>query len=98
MAGFFFAFSICLMSALGAIRPAHSISAMQSINVAVINLWFLTPFLGVAAALWPQSGAITAIDQRGVVHQARLWIAGKSLLQRCNRFGLRIQPVDATAC
>ncbi len=48
MAGFFFAFSICVMRALGAIPPAHGISAMQSINVAVINPWFLTPYFGMA--------------------------------------------------
>ncbi len=48
MAGFFFAFSICVMKALGAIPPTHGISAMQSINVAVINPWFLTPFFGMA--------------------------------------------------
>ncbi len=48
MAGVFFAFSICVMKALGAIPPAPGISAMQSINVAVINPWFLTPFLGMA--------------------------------------------------
>ena len=48
MAGFFFAFSICVMKALGAIPPAHGISGMQSINVAVINPWFLTPFFGMA--------------------------------------------------
>ncbi len=49
MAGFFFAFSICVMRALGAIPPEHGIFAMQSINVVVINPWFLTPFFGVAA-------------------------------------------------
>ncbi len=48
MAGFFFAFSICVMKALGAIPPAHGVSAMRSINVAVINPWFLTPFFGMA--------------------------------------------------
>jgi uncharacterized membrane protein len=48
MAGFFFAFSICVMKALGVIPPAHGISAMQSINVAVINPWFLTPYFGMA--------------------------------------------------
>ena len=48
MAGFFFAFSICVMKALGAIPLAHGISAMQSINVAVINPWFLTPYFGMA--------------------------------------------------
>ena len=62
MAGFFFAFSICVMKALGAIPPAQGISAMQSINVAVINRWFLIPYFGMAvlslllsiegAALW----------------------------------------------
>ena len=49
MAGFFFAFSITVMKALGAIPPAHGISAMQSINVVVINPWFLSPFFGIAA-------------------------------------------------
>jgi uncharacterized membrane protein len=48
MAGFFFAFSICVMKAFGAIPSAHGISAMQSINVAVINPWFLTPYFGMA--------------------------------------------------
>ncbi len=48
MAGFFFAFSILVMKALGAIPPAYGISAMQSINVTVINPWFLVPFFGMA--------------------------------------------------
>jgi uncharacterized membrane protein len=48
MAGFFFAFSILVMKALGAIQPAQGISAMQSINVVVINPWFMTPFMGMA--------------------------------------------------
>lgn len=49
MAGFFFAFSICVMRALAALPPAQGFAAMQSINVAVINPWFLTPFFGMAA-------------------------------------------------
>jgi len=48
MAGFFFAFSVCVMKALGDIPPAHGISAMQSVNFAVINPWFLTAFFGTA--------------------------------------------------
>ncbi|MGH8470605.1 MAG: DUF1772 domain-containing protein [Gammaproteobacteria bacterium] len=48
MAGFFFAFSVCVMKALGAVLPAQGIAAMQSINVTVINRWFLTPFFGMA--------------------------------------------------
>lgn len=67
MAGFFFAFSTCVMRALGAIPSAHGISAMQSINVAVINPWFLASLfgtallsllLGVAAVMrWQEPGA-----------------------------------------
>ena len=30
--------------------PAHGIAAMQSINVAVINRWFLAAFVGTAIA------------------------------------------------
>jgi uncharacterized membrane protein len=50
MAGFFFAFSVCVMKALAHRPPAEGIAAMQSINVAVINPVFLAAFLGTAAA------------------------------------------------
>ena len=46
MAGFFFAFSFCVMKALGKLPPEQGIAAMQSINVVVINPMFLTVFLG----------------------------------------------------
>jgi uncharacterized membrane protein len=46
MAGVFFAFSAFVMRALARLPPAHGIAAMQSINVAVINPWFMTAFLG----------------------------------------------------
>lgn len=46
MAGFFFAFSVCVMKALGKLPPEQGIVAMQSINVVVINPVFLTIFLG----------------------------------------------------
>jgi uncharacterized membrane protein len=49
ISGFFFAFSILVMRALGKLPPAYGISAMQTINVVVINPWFLTAFLGTAA-------------------------------------------------
>ena len=49
MAGFFFAFSICVMKALGKLPPAQGMAAMQSINVVVINPWFLIAFFGTAA-------------------------------------------------
>jgi uncharacterized membrane protein len=50
MAGFFFAFSACVMNALARLPAAQGIAAMQSINVVVINPLFMTGFLGTAAA------------------------------------------------
>ena len=50
MAGFFFAFSVSVMKALGRLPPAQGIAAMQSINVVVINPVFLIAFFGTAAA------------------------------------------------
>jgi uncharacterized membrane protein len=50
VAGVLFAFSSFVMKALGNLPPAQGIAAMQSINVAVINPWFMTAFLGTAAA------------------------------------------------
>ena len=48
-AGVFFAFSAFVMKAL-ARRPAREgMAAMQSINVVVLNRWFLGVFLGTAA-------------------------------------------------
>jgi uncharacterized membrane protein len=48
--GVFFAFSAFVMKALARLRPDHGITAMQSINVTVLNRWFLAPFFGTAAA------------------------------------------------
>jgi uncharacterized membrane protein len=47
--GVFFAFSSFVMRALGRLPSAHGISAMQAINVTVINPRFLGVFLGTAA-------------------------------------------------
>jgi len=46
MAGVFFAFSTFIMNALERLPPAQGIVAMQSINVAAINAWFMGLFLG----------------------------------------------------
>jgi uncharacterized membrane protein len=48
--GVFFAFSAFVMKALARLPPAQGIAAMQSINVAVLNRWFLAPFFGTALA------------------------------------------------
>lgn len=48
IAGIFFAFSTFVMAALGRLPSANGISAMQSINVAVLNPLFLGVFMGTA--------------------------------------------------
>jgi uncharacterized membrane protein len=74
MAGFFFAFSACVMNALVDLPPARGIAAMQSINVAVArgykvtNPWFGAVFFGTAVVcvlqvvsslvVWHEPGAI----------------------------------------
>lgn len=67
IAGVFFAFSTFVMPALAQQPPAQGIATMQSINITVINPWFMTAFLGTAAACiflaifsllkWHQPGA-----------------------------------------
>lgn len=49
VAGTFFAFSTFVMPALARLAPATGIAAMQAINVAAINRWFLGVLLGAAA-------------------------------------------------
>lgn len=46
IAGVFFAFSTFVMKALAQQPQAQGIAAMQSINITVINPWFMTVFLG----------------------------------------------------
>jgi uncharacterized membrane protein len=49
IAGVFFAFSTFVMPALARILPAEGIAVMNSINVTVINPWFMAVFLGTGA-------------------------------------------------
>jgi uncharacterized membrane protein len=48
--GAFFGFSTFVMGALARLPAAQGIAAMQTINVVVLNPWFMTPFVGTAAA------------------------------------------------
>lgn len=50
MAGFFFAFSIVVMTALSRLQPPQGVAAMQIINVVVLNPLFFVGFFGTAAA------------------------------------------------
>ncbi|HEV7299293.1 MAG TPA: anthrone oxygenase family protein [Tepidisphaeraceae bacterium] len=47
--GAFFAFSTFVMKALARLAPAQGIAAMQSINIVVINVWFMAAMFGTAA-------------------------------------------------
>jgi uncharacterized membrane protein len=47
-AGIFYAFSSLVMRALAKIPPPAAIAAMQSINVSVVNPWFMAAFFGPA--------------------------------------------------
>ena len=74
--GIFFAFSTFVMKALANLPPAQGIAAMQSINVAVINPWFLTPFLGTAVAcVFLTFASFTRWQDPCVVY----WLAGSVL-------------------
>ena len=73
IAGFFFAFSVGVMKALGKLPPAQGIAAMQSINVVVINPVFLGAFLGTAAA---SAFAVVASVVRWQAPGAPLWLLG----------------------
>ena len=72
-AGIFFAFSTFVMQALGRQTPASGIAAMQSINITVINPWFLAAFFGPALV-----GAVLAISALKQWHQpgAIYWLVG----------------------
>lgn len=50
IAGAFFAFSSFVMGALGRLPAPQGIAAMQSINIVVINRWFLGALFGTAVA------------------------------------------------
>jgi uncharacterized repeat protein (TIGR03806 family) len=50
IAGVFFAFSSFVMPALARLSPVRGVAAMQSINVVVLNRWFLGALLGTAVA------------------------------------------------
>jgi uncharacterized membrane protein len=74
--GVFFAFSTFVMRALARLPRGEGISAMQSINVTVINPLFLGVFLlsalacaalmGVAVLRWPSPGAVYLLAGGGL--------------------------------
>jgi len=77
VAGVFCAFSTFVMKALVRLPAAQGIAAMQSINVAVLNPWFMGAFFGTAAACvlvavfsllrWNEAAAVYLLS-RGLVY------------------------------
>jgi uncharacterized membrane protein len=80
VAGTFFAFSTFVMPALASLPSKQGILAMQAINVAVINRWFLGVFLGTGAACAVLAvSSLLARDQPGAwfrVGGAALYLLG----------------------
>src|SRR5688572_15894965 len=62
--GFFFAFSVCVMAALGRQPARAGIATMQAINIVIINPLFLGAFLGTAALCVVASG-LALLDWQG---------------------------------
>jgi len=66
VAGVFFAFSSFVMPALSRLAAPQGIAAMQSINVAVLNRWFLGALLGTAVTCaLLAAGSLVSWQQRG---------------------------------
>jgi uncharacterized membrane protein len=84
VAGFFYAFSTTVMKSLGKLPPPQGIAAMQTINVVVINPWFLAVFLGTAlACLCSIVAAIARWQRPGAGYAlagALLYLAGTVLV------------------
>lgn len=84
IAGVFFAFSSFVMKALRRLPPGEGITAMQSINVAVINPLFLGVFLGTAAACAAAAvGALMRWEKPGAAY-----VLGGSAAYLAGTFGV----------
>lgn len=84
VAGIFFAFSTFVMKALERLPQAQGLAAMQSINIAVLNHWFLGVFfgtgvlslvaMGAASLRWNEPGMLALFIGGG------LYLAGSFLV------------------
>ena len=83
IAGVFFAFSVFIMKALARLPAAQGVAAMQSINITVINPWFLMTFIGTAIAclsLLIVSVVSLTVSQSGLRIAASLLYLGGTIL------------------
>ena len=86
IAGVFFAFSSFVMSALARLQPPQGTAAMQAINIAVINPWFMGVFLGTAGACLFLLGFSLIKWQ----HPDAVWLLIGSLLYLVGTFGVTL--------
>ncbi len=86
VAGAFFAFSTFVMKALGQQPPAQGIAAMQSINITVINPWFMGVLFGTAGACLVLAIAAGVNSQQPGAH----WMLLGSLLYLLGSIGITI--------
>ncbi len=82
--GVFYGFSSFVMKSLAALPPAQGVAAMQSINVVVINPWFLTPFVGTAIV----SGVLLILSLLRWHDAGSGWLIAGSLLYIVGCFGV----------
>ena len=83
-AGIFYAFSTFVMAGLGRIPPEQGIAAMNSINVTVINPWFMAVFTGtpvlcailiiMTLSKWSEPGAFY------IIAASAIYIAGSFIV------------------
>ena len=93
--GVFFAFSTFVMKALVRLPAGEGIAAMNSINIVVINPWFMTAFLGtgvlcVAALIysilkWRDPGAAWLLTGSVLYLAGSLWVTIAFSVPRNNR-------------
>ena len=76
VAGVFFAFSNFIMKALATVPADHAISVMQSINITVINPFFMTILFGSAAAC----GGLFIFALRSLRQPGSGWLISGSIL------------------
>ncbi|MGH3647215.1 MAG: DUF1772 domain-containing protein [Micromonosporaceae bacterium] len=76
MAGLFYAFSYSVMPGLGQADDRTFVAAMQRINVAIVNGWFLVCFLGALGFTAVAAAFQLAPQRRGVL----LWVVAALVL------------------
>ncbi len=80
--GIFFAFSNFIMKALARVPTAEGIAVMQSINVTVLNPWFVGMFMGTAAI----SALLAVLGVTGWQAPSAPWLVVGALLYLVGTF------------